>query len=359
MPFVRSGFCQGVARDSVLSFASSVRCGHRPYTESFDSLGALANGSRRRAPTADGVRHVRDVDGVRDLETTADRYRRRIASHLAWPRATSRSTHGNGCSAPVRHRSSVSGRLTWQARPTGTSWTPIRHGCRCEPQTTPSRGRNHMRKLLATIAATVALVGVATASTRSSANAARTSATTRAQFATTTTPTCTEQAPRVRNSGSPGGSVGRSVDGRVRPIRGCSRRLRKSRRAGVVAAFAPARRTVSRRSRFAQQVGLARFDGQVGCVDMPPGGGRCGGCCFVAGGAEVAEGAVEAAGVVPAFDVVEDGAAEPGAGGPRAGVDQLAFDGREERLGHGVVPAFTGPCGRPTARRRWSWARRA
>jgi hypothetical protein len=28
--FVRSGFDQGVARDSVLSFGSSVRCGHRP-----------------------------------------------------------------------------------------------------------------------------------------------------------------------------------------------------------------------------------------------------------------------------------------------------------------------------------------
>ena len=41
---VRSGFCQGVARDSVLSFGSSVRCGHRPYTEPLDSLGALANG---------------------------------------------------------------------------------------------------------------------------------------------------------------------------------------------------------------------------------------------------------------------------------------------------------------------------
>jgi hypothetical protein len=26
-----SGFCQGVARDSVLSFGSSVRCGHRSY----------------------------------------------------------------------------------------------------------------------------------------------------------------------------------------------------------------------------------------------------------------------------------------------------------------------------------------
>ena len=41
---VRSGFCQGVARDSVLSFGSSVWCGHRPYTEPLDSLGALANG---------------------------------------------------------------------------------------------------------------------------------------------------------------------------------------------------------------------------------------------------------------------------------------------------------------------------
>ena len=38
--------------------------------EPLDPVGALANGRRRRAPTADGVRQVRDVDGVRDLEIT-------------------------------------------------------------------------------------------------------------------------------------------------------------------------------------------------------------------------------------------------------------------------------------------------
>src|ERR1700748_2677924 len=63
---------------------------------------------------------------------------------------------------------------------------------------------------------------------------------------------------------------------------------------------------------------------------------------LVLDGAEVAEGAVQAAGVVPAFDVVEDRAAEPGARRPGAGVDELAFDRREEALGHRVVPALTG-----------------
>src|SRR4051794_29079990 len=54
----------------------------------------------------------------------------------------------------------------------------------------------------------------------------------------------------------------------------------------------------------------------------------------------VAEAGVQPAGVVPAFDPLEDGPVESGAGGPRPGVDEFAFDGREERLGHRVVPTL-------------------
>ena len=58
-----SGFCQGVAGDSGLSFGGSVRCGHDPYAEPLGSDGALANGRRRRAPTAVWVRdHARRDD---------------------------------------------------------------------------------------------------------------------------------------------------------------------------------------------------------------------------------------------------------------------------------------------------------
>ena len=60
---------------------------------------------------------------------------------------------------------------------------------------------------------------------------------------------------------------------------------------------------------------------------------------FVAGRAEIAEAAVEAAGVVPAFDPVEDGPVEAGDGRPGATVDEFSFDGGEEALGDGVVPA--------------------
>jgi hypothetical protein len=55
----------------------------------------------------------------------------------------------------------------------------------------------------------------------------------------------------------------------------------------------------------------------------------------------MAESAVQPPGVVPAFDVAEDGAAEPGPGEPGPVVDEFAFDGGEEALGDGVVPAFT------------------
>lgn len=64
--------------------------------------------------------------------------------------------------------------------------------------------------------------------------------------------------------------------------------------------------------------------------------------CFVIRGTAVAEGAVQAARVVPALDVLEDGTAKPRPGLPRTCVDQLALDGGEEALGHGVVPALTG-----------------
>jgi hypothetical protein len=49
---------------TMLSFGSSVRCGLRPYAEPLDSVGALANGRRRRAPTAEsGRRPVTDLGG--------------------------------------------------------------------------------------------------------------------------------------------------------------------------------------------------------------------------------------------------------------------------------------------------------
>src|SRR5262249_16007435 len=54
----------------------------------------------------------------------------------------------------------------------------------------------------------------------------------------------------------------------------------------------------------------------------------------------VSERGVEAARVVPALDPLEHGPVEPGAGRPRAGVDQLALDRREERLRDRVVPAL-------------------
>ena len=68
---VRSDFCQGIARDSVLSFGSSVRCGLCRMPEALDSVGASANGRRRRAPTGESVKQVRDVDGVGTCEVTA------------------------------------------------------------------------------------------------------------------------------------------------------------------------------------------------------------------------------------------------------------------------------------------------
>lgn len=75
---------------------------------------------------------------------------------------------------------------------------------------------------------------------------------------------------------------------------------------------------------------------------------------FEVGGAEVPQTAVQAGAVVPA-GVFGDGAAGACPGGPGLQVDQLAFDGAEEALAQGVVPALTGRCGRGTA----PWAVRA
>ena len=61
---------------------------------------------------------------------------------------------------------------------------------------------------------------------------------------------------------------------------------------------------------------------------------------FVFGRAEVVERAVEAAHVVPALDVIEDGAAKSGPRRPCPSVDELALDGGEKRFGYCVVPAL-------------------
>ena len=63
---------------------------------------------------------------------------------------------------------------------------------------------------------------------------------------------------------------------------------------------------------------------------------------FVVGGAELAEGGVPAVGVVEAFQVVEDGYPGFGPGAEAVAVQQLAFQGGEEALGHGVVVGVTG-----------------
>src|SRR5215469_2964430 len=62
---------------------------------------------------------------------------------------------------------------------------------------------------------------------------------------------------------------------------------------------------------------------------------------FELGGCLVAEAAVQPGAVVPA-DVLGDGAAGAGSGGPGVVVEQLALDGTEEALGESVVPALAG-----------------
>jgi hypothetical protein len=62
--------------------------------------------------------------------------------------------------------------------------------------------------------------------------------------------------------------------------------------------------------------------------------------------AEVVQCGVPAAGVVPALDPVEDRLVGGRPGGPGTSVEQLGLDGREERLGDGVVPALTAPADR-------------
>ena len=95
-------------------------------------------------------------------------------------------------------------------------------------------------------------------------------------------------------------------------------------------------------------LGLPRFDGQV---LMAWSGYLCVlvlilvGGCLVFGWGEVAEGGVEPAAVVPG-DVVDDGTAGEGVGGPGLLVDAFAFQRGEERFGDGVVPALPGPADR-------------
>src|SRR5262249_8759077 len=62
---------------------------------------------------------------------------------------------------------------------------------------------------------------------------------------------------------------------------------------------------------------------------------------FVFGWAAVAEGAMQSGAVVPA-DVLDDRVPCGGLGRPGLQVEQLAFDGGEERFGQGVVPALAG-----------------
>jgi len=59
-------------------------------------------------------------------------------------------------------------------------------------------------------------------------------------------------------------------------------------------------------------------------------------------GAQVAQGGVPTSGVVPALDELEDGHACLGLGLERLPFDQLALQGGEEAIGHGVVVAIPG-----------------
>jgi hypothetical protein len=71
MPFGRvTTELEGVVRwcRSVVPFGAATARTPEPL----DPVGALANGSRRRSPTAGGVRQVRDVDSVRVLRYQAD-----------------------------------------------------------------------------------------------------------------------------------------------------------------------------------------------------------------------------------------------------------------------------------------------
>jgi len=58
---------------------------------------------------------------------------------------------------------------------------------------------------------------------------------------------------------------------------------------------------------------------------------------FVVGGREHAEGGVPALAVVERFDVLEHGGLQLEPVRPGAAVDELFLEGREERLGDGVV----------------------
>jgi hypothetical protein len=62
---------------------------------------------------------------------------------------------------------------------------------------------------------------------------------------------------------------------------------------------------------------------------------------FVVGRAELAQGRVAPAWVGEAFEVVEDGHPRLGPGAEAVLVEELAFQGGEEALGHGVIETVT------------------
>ena len=59
---------------------------------------------------------------------------------------------------------------------------------------------------------------------------------------------------------------------------------------------------------------------------------------FVLGGTEVTQRRVQAARVVPALDVLKDGASKSDSRGPRALVNELSFDGGEKRFRYRIGP---------------------
>ena len=60
-------------------------------------------------------------------------------------------------------------------------------------------------------------------------------------------------------------------------------------------------------------------------------------CAARSGGSSEVQGRVAALGVVEDLDEVEHRRAQPVAGGPGVAVQQLALQGGEEALGHGIV----------------------
>jgi hypothetical protein len=80
---------------------------------------------------------------------------------------------------------------------------------------------------------------------------------------------------------------------------------------------------------------------------------------LVSGGTEVAEGGVTAPAVVEDFDVVESSGAEPGQGGPDAGVDETLVATHTLSPGWSNVVATTvGTVPSFELNRRWVWTKR-